>query len=159
MVSAKLSSKQKAFVRHYLADPSKNASKCYGAAYYTDLGKKIPSMHVCKPCAIRLMAPPAIQAELKHTLEVQTNGRRISTVDEALEHHSHALRFDPIALVDPDTGQFRALHEIPEEARLVLDGLDVHETIYEPSGGKGEVRRVARYRFIVSRINTRLRRP
>lgn len=124
--------KRRALFVEAMADPSLggNATK---AAIKAGFGEKS-----ARRLAARLMADPkiraAVEARSRAVIEAACEGTELTAM-EVMRSLARDLRFDPAKMLD-ERGQIKPLHEMDEDTRLALRGLE-HEALFV---GRGEDR-------------------
>ena len=103
------------FVKEYLKD--KNATRAAKAAGYSE-----KSAHVL---GCRLLKDPNVRSQIESSLE-KVNAKLDISVERVIEELGRLAFFDPLEFWNED-GTAKPLHEISEDARRAIAGLEVAE--------------------------------
>jgi len=94
--------------------------------------------------ASKLVKNPQVREYLEKLLASSQHQVAITT-GRILKEEARLAFYDPADLVDPDTGQLRALHELPEHIRRAVVGLKITET--RRASDSNLIRTEYRYKF------------
>lgn len=126
------------FLNRFLADPEKNASRCYRAAFPKS------SVKVSQTNSGRLLARPDVKAYLdKRTAKAAAKAE--ITDARVLEEVASLALFSMFDVLDTATGQLKPMTEWPELAFRAIEQIEVQE-IRDDDTGATQVK-VSRIKF------------
>jgi phage terminase small subunit len=112
-IRGKLTTKQARFVKYYVALDENATQAAIKAGYSVKNARTIAAQNLAKNYIVSEIEK--IQAKARSIVD-----KGIATPEELLKSYTRDIRFDPISVVDPQTGALKGLHEIDREARLSL---------------------------------------
>lgn len=123
---SKLTAKQERFVAEYLAN-GLNATNAAVAAGYAEKSARVEGSRLLTNANVAAAIANRTQKAVAR-LEAKTD----YSIDRTLEYVARMAFYDPADVFEAD-GSLKKIHEIPEQARAVIAGLEVTE-IFDGDG-------------------------